>query len=211
VGVGAHFFHSGKRVRSPGRPGGGPAAGRLDFLSWQELITKQVRNMDRANLDELLSPEVEALGYECIKCEVFGSGRSRIIRLYIDRAGGVGIKDCAAVSRAIGLILDRLDPFPGRYLLEVSSPGNNRPLTRESHFVKYSGHEARVQWTDPEEGKKTYTGTIRSCINGILVLESSEGEHRIQLTRMIKANLSDEIYKIDKKMNHPKRGKGGAG
>jgi len=165
--------------------------------------------MRNTDLEEVLTPELEALGYECVKCEVVGSGRSKIIRLYIDRPDGVSIKDCAMVSRAMGLVLEQLDPFPGRYLLEVSSPGNNRPLTRENHYVTYSGHTARVQWTDPEEGKKTYTGTIRSCINGILVLESSEGEQQIQLSRIIKSNLTDEIYKIDKKMKRTKRKKGG--
>jgi ribosome maturation factor RimP len=191
----------------------GPAGSfcmRPGFLSLQKsIISNKLEDMKNEDLEEILTPELEALGYECIKCEVAGSGRNKIIRLYIDRPVGVSIKDCAAVSRAMGLVLDQLDPFPGRYLLEVSSPGNNRPLTRENHFVTYTGHTARVQWADPEEGKKTYTGTIRSCINGILVLESSEGEQHIQLSRIIKSNLTDEIYKIDKKMKHTKRKKGG--
>ncbi len=167
--------------------------------------------MKTTDLEEILTPELEVLGFECVKCEVAGYGRSKIIRLYIDRPEGVSIKDCAAVSRAMGLVLEQLDPFPGRYLLEVSSPGNNRPLTRESHFVNYSGHTARVQWIDAEAGKKTYTGTIRSCINGILVLESPEGEQKIQMSKIINANLTNEIYKIDKKMKHKKREKGGSG
>ena len=167
--------------------------------------------MKANDLEAVLTPELDALGYECVKCELAGAGSSRIIRLYIDRPGGVGIKDCATVSRAMGMLLDQLDPFPGRYLLEVSSPGNNRPLTREKHFADYVGHSARVQWQDHEEGKKTYTGTIRSCINGILMLESPEGEHQIPLSKIIKANLTDEIYQIDKKMKHTKNKKGGAG
>ena len=167
--------------------------------------------MKTTDLEEILTPELEVLGFECVKCEIAGSGRSKIIRLYIDRPEGVSIRDCAAVSRAMGLVLEQLDPFPGRYLLEVSSPGNNRPLTRESHFVNYSGHTARVQWIDAEAGKKTYTGTIRSCINGILVLESPEGEQKIQMSKIINANLTNEIYKIDKKMKHKKREKGGSG
>ena len=201
------------RTGPPGVSGTRPVTGGRGRISshCKVLIIKQLRSMDTTSLEEILSPELELLGYECVKCEVIGSGHSKIIRLYIDRPGGVGIKDCATVSRAIGLVLDQLDPFPGRYLLEVSSPGNNRPLTRESHFAKYSGHEARVQWNDPEGGKKTYTGTIRSCINGLLVLESTEGEHQIQLSSIIKANLTDEIYKIDKKMKHTKKEKGGAG
>jgi len=161
-------------------------------------------------LEEILTPELDGIGVECIKCEVLGTKGSHVVRLYIDKPGGVSIKDCASVSRAIGLVLDRLDLFPGRYLLEVSSPGSNRPLAREEHFAKYVDRLARVQAIFPEVGKKTYTGTIRSCINGILMLDTSEGKLEIKISDIIKANLADEIYEIDKKMKDPKRKKGGA-
>jgi ribosome maturation factor RimP len=119
--------------------------------------------------------------------------------VYIDKDGGVSIKHCALVSRSIGLVLDRLDPFPGRYLLEVSSPGNARPLTREEHFARFVGNEARVQCDEPESGKKTYTGHILSCINGLLVLGTDEGERIIRVPDIIRANLCPLEYKIDKK------------
>ncbi len=166
--------------------------------------------MKSEELEELLTPELDILGMECIKCEVLGASGSHVVRLYVDKPGGVSIKDCASVSRSIGLVLDRLDLFPGRYLLEVSSPGSNRPLTRESHFVKYVGRLARVQSSSTAEGKKTYTGTIQSCINGLLTLDTSDGKQEIKMTEIIKANLADEIYKIDKKMKNSKRKKGGA-
>ncbi len=166
--------------------------------------------MENAELTNIVTPELEALGFECVKCEVSGRGGSRIVRLYIDKPGGVSIKDCASVSRTLSLVLDRLDPFPGRYLLEVSSPGSNRPLTRETHFTKYAGHMARVQWLNARDGKKTYTGIIRSCINGMLILDTSEGEQHIKLSEIIKANLTEEKYEIDKKMKHSKKKKGGA-
>jgi ribosome maturation factor RimP len=166
--------------------------------------------MKSAKLEKIITPELNILGVECIKCEVLGGSGSQVVRLYIDKPGGVSIKDCASVSRSIGMVLDRLDLFPGRYLLEVSSPGSNRPLSREDHFVKYTGRLARVQRSSATEGKKTYTGTIRSCINGLLILDTSEGKQEIKITEIIKANLADEIYKIDKKMKDAKRKKGGA-
>jgi ribosome maturation factor RimP len=161
-------------------------------------------------LEEILIPELDLLGMECIKCEVAGASGSHVVRLYIDKPGGVSIKDCASVSRSIGAVLDRLDLFPGRYLLEVSSPGSNRPLTRESHFAKYIGRLARVQRSSKTEGKKTYTGTIQSCINELLILDTPEGMIEIKLDEIIKANLADEVYKIDKKMKDSRRRKGGA-
>ncbi|MEJ2719951.1 MAG: ribosome maturation factor RimP [bacterium] len=163
--------------------------------------------MDNRELEKTIAQELEALGFECVKFEVVGSPRNPIVRLYIDRPGGVSIKHCAQVSRAIGLVLEETDPFPGRYLLEVSSPGNNRPLTREEHFVRFAGKEARVQFVNAEEGKKTYTGYIRSCINGILVLDTDEGELHIGLSDIVKANLHGQEYKIDKKRNKSKKKK----
>ncbi|MFH1754573.1 MAG: ribosome maturation factor RimP [Candidatus Latescibacterota bacterium] len=166
--------------------------------------------MQGRELEEIITPELEILGVECIKCEVVGGTGSEIVKLYIDKPGGVSIKDCAVVSRALGNLLERLDVFPGRYLLEVSSPGSQRPLTRESHYVKYIDRLVRVQRFNEAEGKKTYTGTIRSCINGLLVLDTSEGKQEIKMTEIIQASLADEIFKIDKKMKDSKRKKGGA-
>lgn len=165
--------------------------------------------MNNNELEKVVAPELEALGFECVKLEVVGSSRNPIVRLYIDRESGVSIKHCAMVSRAIGLVLDRLDPFPGRYLLEVSSPGNNRPLAKDEHYVRFVGRDARVQCVDVDSGKKTYTGRIRSCINGLLVLDTDEGEQHIRLKDVIKANLFGQEYKIDKKQNKSRTKKDG--
>jgi ribosome maturation factor RimP len=164
--------------------------------------------MDSNELEGIVTQELETLGFECVKLDVVGTTRNPIVRLYIDRTEGVSIKDCAMVSRTLGLLLDRIDPFPGRYLLEVSSPGSNRPLTREEHFVKFKGQQARVQCDNSETGKKTYTGDIRSCINGMLVMDTDSGQQLIRLSDIIKANLVGREYKIDKKQKRTKRNKG---
>ena len=165
--------------------------------------------MNSSELEKVVAPELEALGFECVKLEIVGSPRSPIVRLYIDREEGVSVKHCAMVSRAIGLVFESLDPFSGRYLLEVSSPGNNRPLTKEEHFVRFAGSEARIQFKDPTEGKKTYTGHIRSCLNNVLLMDTDEGEQEIRLTDIIKANLFAQEYKIDKKQKRSRKAKDG--
>jgi len=164
--------------------------------------------MDHGALEEAVSAEVEKMGFEFIKLEVVGLHRNPIVRLYIDKPGGVSIKDCSLVSRAVGLVLDRLDPFPGRYLLEVSSPGSDRPLVKPEHFEKFRRNTARVTCKE-EGGKKTYTGSIRSCINGVLTLGTDDGDKAIRLEDIIKANLVGVEYEIDKKKKHAKRSKGG--
>jgi ribosome maturation factor RimP len=165
--------------------------------------------MDKNELEKIVARELETLGFECIRLEVVGSPRNPIVRLYIDKPGGVSIKHCAQVSRSIGLVLEEQDPFPGRYLLEVSSPGNNRPLTREEHFARFAGHEARVQFVDGESGKKTCTGHIQSCINELLIMDTDDGEIRIRLSDIVNANLHGREYKIDKKRKKSKSKKDG--
>jgi ribosome maturation factor RimP len=165
--------------------------------------------MEKRELEKVIGPELAVLGFECVKLELLGTPKNPIVRLYIDKPGGVSIKHCASVSRAIGLVLDQMDPFPGRYLLEVSSPGNNRPLTKEEHYVRFVGREAKIQCEDTEQGKKTYTGRIRSCINGLLVLDTVEGEQSIRLSEILKANLFGQEYKIDKKRKKTRRNKDG--
>jgi ribosome maturation factor RimP len=161
--------------------------------------------MHKNELEDTLVPEVEAMGFECVKCEVVGASRSPHIRLYIDKPGGVSVNDCSRVSRAVGLLLDEKEPFPGRYLLEVSSPGSNRPLTSVEHFVRFAGSDAKVHARGEGDGKMTYTGTIRSCINDVLTLDTNDGEITIGLDRIISAQLAHQEYKIDKKMKKDKR------
>jgi ribosome maturation factor RimP len=163
--------------------------------------------MERNELESIVRQELDTLGFECVRLDVVGTTRNPIVRLYIDREDGVSIKDCAMVSRTVSLLLDRVDPFPGRYLLEVSSPGSNRPLTREEHFVRFRGQQARVLCDSSEAGKKTYTGVIRSCINGMLVMDTDSGQQLIRLPDIAKASLVGREYKIDKKQKRTKKNK----
>lgn len=158
-------------------------------------------------LEELVALEIESLGLECVKCEIVGSSRHPVVRLYIDKPGGVSIEDCSLASRTVGLLLDRKDPFSGRYLLEVTSPGSNRPLTTEAHFKRFEGQQAKVQTSTPGEGRITYTGQIRSCINGLLTLGTEDGDVTVELSKVKKACLVEQEYKIDKKIKRPRREK----
>lgn len=161
--------------------------------------------MESNELEELVVPELEMLGLECVKVEIAGARQSPTIRLYIDKAGGVTVGDCAQASRMLSALLERVDPFPGRYMLEISSPGISRALTREEHFVRFTGSKVRVQSVNPDLGKKTYTGQIRSCINGMLVLDTTEGQQLIRLADILTANLTEQEYKIDKKRKRSKK------
>jgi ribosome maturation factor RimP len=164
--------------------------------------------MQDKELQDLVAREVAVLGFECVKCEVAGSSRHPVLRLFIDKPDGVSIDDCSLVSRTLGLVLDERDPFAGRYILEVSSPGSNRPLTKPEHFERFVDHEARVvvRSQDPGDGEKTtYTGRIRSCINDVITIDTEGGEVAVAFADVIGAHLLHQEYKIDKKMKKEKR------
>jgi len=151
-----------------------------------------------------VAPELEALGFECVKLEVVGSTGNPVVRLYIDKPGGVSIRDCSLVSRSISVLLDEKDLIPGKYLLEVSSPGSDRPLVTEAHFQSFVGESAKVRTAD----KATHTGRIESCEHGLLALTTEEhGAVEIRVSDIVKASLIGRDYQIDKKTKRPKRKK----
>jgi ribosome maturation factor RimP len=178
-----------------------------DRASDTELSGRIYNTMRNSELEGLVVPEIETLGFECVKLEVAGSSRSPVLRLYIDKPGGVCVADCSLVSRTIGILLEEQDPFSGRYLLEVSSPGNNRPLVTAEHYQRFAGESANVQMRDGSQ-KITYTGRICSCNGGLLILEIDDGETvEIELEKVLKAHLVGREYKIDKKQKQARREK----
>src|SRR4030042_5683453 len=92
-----------------------------------------------ASLRVLLEPAVAALGFELVDTEFSGSGRQAVLRIYIDKPDGVTVDDCALVSRQVSAILDVEDPITGQYMLEVSSPGLDRPMVKRADFQRFGG------------------------------------------------------------------------
>ncbi len=121
-------------------------------------------------IEELLQPGVESLGYELVCVELLQRG-SAILRLYVDAADGVGVKDCEAVSRYVSGVLDVDDPLVGQYVLEVSSPGADRPLVSADHFLRFRGQQARVQLRRPLDGSKNFRGVIVDVVDAELQRE----------------------------------------
>ncbi len=104
----------------------------------------------------LVEPLLGNLGYELVELE-FGGGRgSGTLRVYIDRAEGVGIEDCERVSREISALLDVHDPIPTAYRLEVSTPGLDRVLRTPAHFARFAGARVEVELIAPRDGRRRY-------------------------------------------------------
>lgn len=119
-------------------------------------------DMQRHNLQDLLEPVIEGLGYETIRILTVGK-EDPTLQVMIDVLGGtreITVDDCAKVSRKLSALLDEKDPIAGKYTLEVSSPGLDRPLTKPAHFARFVGNTAKVELYKEVDGRKRIKGII---------------------------------------------------
>ena len=109
----------------------------------------------------LVTPVAESLGMEIVRLRIQG-GRRPHLQIMAEREGGAptNVEDCASLSRAIAPVLDEADPIKEAYALEVSTPGIDRPLTREGDFARWVGHTAKVELARPIDGRRRFTGLI---------------------------------------------------
>lgn len=147
----------------------------------------------------IAQPILEALGLELVEIEFKRSGREAILRLFIDREGGVTLDNCADVSRELSLVLDVEDFMPCAYNLEVSSPGLDRPLKTPADFERFAGRLIKVRTYEPfadDDGnkRKTFLGTLEGLVDGLVRMKLTEGQTAaIPLERVAKANLEFEF------------------
>jgi ribosome maturation factor RimP len=126
--------------------------------------------VEKERLITLLEPAVAAMGFELADIDLY-LGRRGVLRLYIDRAGGVTVDDCQRVSQQVGALLDVEDPLPGSYTLEVSSPGFDRRLRTQAHFERFVGERVRIELRDAREGRRNFTGRLTGVESGNALLE----------------------------------------
>lgn len=137
------------------------------MASKAHLIRKQVADLVEAVLDEM--------GFELVDVEFLAKQSRWVLGLYIDKPGGVTIDDCAQVSREIGYLIDVKDVIDHEYVLEVSSPGLNRPLKKERDFRWARGKRVKVKMLAPLEGRRNFTGTLKNFEAGTLYVEMEGG------------------------------------
>lgn len=146
----------------------------------------------REEVERLVLSILEEEGMELVDIE-YKMGRGRgILRLYIDKPEGVKIEDCEKVSKRIDPILDRSNIIGGHYLLEVSSPGLDRPLKKEEDFKRFMGRLIKVKTFSPIDNQKTFVGTLKDYKEGVVTLETKEEKIiQISLGNIAKANLHE--------------------
>ena len=143
-------------------------------------------------LKELLEPGIERLGYEVSDLEVQLSGKSGVVRIFIDHPDGIGLDDCEKVSQAVSALLDVEDPLPAHYNLEVSSPGLDRKLTKVEHFQRFKGETLKVQLRFPIAGRKRFRGRLLSSNDENIVVEVDGEPHTLPLATIDTARLVPE-------------------
>ena len=110
--------------------------------------------------EQLLMPIITAGGYELVDVEWVKEGGTWYLRVYADKEGGITINDCETISRALSDLLDKEDFISENYILEVSSPGIDRPLTKPNHFKRFKGFEAKIETIEEVEKRKRIKGVI---------------------------------------------------
>ncbi len=140
-------------------------------------------------LQEAIEPVVNAMGYDFWGCLQIPQGRNVVLRIYIDAPGGIKLADCEQVSRQVGAVLDVNDLLAGRYYLEVSSPGLDRPLFLLAHYQRCCGQQVQIELFNAVSGQRRFTGKIIAAADNQVVIQSNEQEWAIALPEIKKANL----------------------
>ncbi len=142
---------------------------------------------------QLAEPQVSGLGLELVDVEYVKEGAHWYLRIYIDKEGGVDIDDCTAVSLKMSEILDRENPIPQAYMLEVSSPGIERPLRKREDYEKYKDELVSVYTTEPFNGFSSFTGNLVGLVENNVVLEYEGQEITIPFDLVERAHLTFEF------------------
>jgi len=140
-------------------------------------------------LQAMLAPVVEALGYECWGIEFISQGRHSLLRVYIDHANGIQVDDCEKVSRQVSGVLDVEDPISSEYTLEVSSPGMDRPLFTLEQFAKHAGEQVKIKLRSPFEGRRNFQGLLKGVEEQDVIVQADEHEYLLPVDSIEKANI----------------------
>lgn len=143
-------------------------------------------------IEAIAAPAAEGLGFDLVRVMLAGGPREARLQIMAERKDGrtMTVEDCAVLSRNLSAVLDVEDPIQGAYVLEVSSPGIDRPLTRRKDFERWAGHVARLETAEPIDGRRRFKGVLLGLDGDDVRLRLDEGqETRVPLPRVQKAKL----------------------
>ena len=142
---------------------------------------------------DALEPRAASEGVEIVTVQVVGAKKAPTIRVFIDTPEGVSFDELAKAQAWINDIMDEIDPFPGAYMLEVSSPGIDRPLRTPEHFERFAGQTAQVKTKGPLDGRSSFTGTIVSADDDAVVLDVDGAQVSVPMDVIKRAHLKGTV------------------
>jgi ribosome maturation factor RimP len=162
--------------------------------------------VDLDHIHAIVERVAASLGVEVVEIDLRGGGKARMLRIFIDKPGGVTHEDCANLSREVSTIFDVEDAVPGgSYVLEVSSPGLDRKIFKPADFERFQGSRVKLTTKDPVNGNRHFEGRLERFESGRLTLDMAEARRKfrpqqgapqrleIELANVEKANLVPEI------------------
>jgi ribosome maturation factor RimP len=161
------------------------------FFSSEEISLKFEPLLEE--IRQTVGPVLSSQGLELVDVEYRREASGWVLRIYIDREGGVNIDDCTEVSRELGTILEVRDLIPNAYILEVSSPGLTRPLKRLEDFQKFQGHLVKIKTFAPVEGRRNFKGKLLGVEGDLVQVEVDGRGYGIPQKSIAKANLEIEF------------------
>jgi ribosome maturation factor RimP len=157
-------------------------------------------------LEPVIAPAVEAAGYRLVRLRLTG-GKRKTLQVMAERTDGrMNVEDCASLARALSDFLEREDPIEGEYVLEVSSPGIDRPLTRLTDFARWAGHEARIELSAPDaSGRKRFKGLLLGLDGGDVAIEVEGVRQAFSYANIAEAKLvlTDKLIEEDLRARKP--------
>ena len=149
-----------------------------------------------AAIERLIEPAIEAAGFEIVRVQFMGAN-GQTLQIMVERQDRrqITVDDCAEISRLVSAILDVEDPVPGTYVLEVSSPGIDRPLVRLGDYERFAGFEARIETVRPIDGRRRFGGRLKGVRDTDVLIEC-DGEVRdlpFAEIRRAALELTDEL------------------
>jgi ribosome maturation factor RimP len=162
---------------------------------------------------EIVEPIAIEAGLELVDVEHRREGRGTILRLLMDKPGGISLEELARISREVSDVLDaQPEAVPGSYTLEVSSPGINRPLTRPAHFPAYVGKRVHVRTREPIGGRHSFRGMLTSVDDHGVVVTGDDGKlHTIAFDAIARAQYQHDFTPGGGGRVHPRRAERRAG
>ena len=146
--------------------------------------------VDTNRIAQTVEPSLEAMGYRLVRV-VVTSGRRPTLQVMAERRDDqpMTVEDCAQISHSLSALLDVADPIAGAYMLEISSPGIDRPLVRAEDYDRFSGFEARIELARPIEGRKRFRGRLLGTSAGSVRLATETGEVTLPFADVARAKL----------------------